>query len=550
MQENKKTKEPLEFIEALSYPAKKHRPLGKWPLSVPKDPIITDFSPIPGKKPLPKNFSYSLLFTAFDVRDYGGEIKQFMKIFQNLNVKRVYIESYRDGYSADPALLKQVKKELEKEGYAVSGCVTTTHLSDLAKYNEGPSAASCYTDKNALKNLKKIFETTASIFNEIIIDDWFFTVCRCPACTKAKGAKTWAEYRCRAIADAAKKYVIEPSKKVNSKVKLILKVPNWYQDFHKNGYDLERLVPLFDEIAVGTESRDPKTTRFMPVHGSMLFTYIKQLAPEKVKKAWFDVYMCDEKIYVEQAYQSLLGGADEIILFCAGIMGQKTIRPLVTALIEHTEKIDRLSGFSKIFTVPVLRAANTEGEDYLHQYLLMAGLPVYLTPVETKYREKLVVLTEQSAAEQDRPALFNRLIKLKKDILMTTGFAQSIKKYFGVKEVKEEVRVDRIKYAGRTQHIDEELYLKLEVTDGKHLALLNDAYPYLSFMKVKDSKVYVASIPVSAGAIKNILGQEEPDDYRFMFKYPWFTEPLKSIVKPYANVLLYNGLKTLYKYEI
>nr|HPN65297.1 hypothetical protein [Candidatus Goldiibacteriota bacterium] len=206
--------------------------------------------------------------------------------------------------------------------------------------------------------------------------------------------------------------------------------------------------------------------------------------------------------------------------------------------------------FSKIFTVPVLRAANTEGEDYLHQYLLMAGLPVYLTPVETKYREKLVVLTEQSAAEQDRPALFNRLIKLKKDILMTTGFAQSIKKYFGVKEVKEEVRVDRIKYAGRTQHIDEELYLKLEVTDGKHLALLNDAYPYLSFMKVKDSKVYVASIPVSAGAIKNILGQEEPDDYRFMFKYPWFTEPLKSIVKPYANVLLYNGLKTLYKYEI
>ncbi|MBN2753725.1 MAG: hypothetical protein JXR81_02535 [Candidatus Goldbacteria bacterium] len=550
MKETTKKEVPLEFVEALNYPAKKHRPLGKWPLSVPKDPIITDYTPIPGKKTTPKNFSYSLIFTAFDVRDYGPEIKKFIKIFDNLNIKRFYIESYRDGYSVDPVLLKQVKKDLEKEGYAVSGCVTTTHLSDLAKYNESPSAAGCYTDKTALKNLKKTFETTASIFNEIIIDDWFFTVCKCPACVKAKGVREWPEYRCRIIADAAKKYIIEPSKKINSKVKLILKVPNWYQDFHKNGYDLERLVPLFDEIAVGTESRDPKMTRFMPVHGSMLFTYIKQLAPEKVKKAWFDIYMCDEKIFTEQAYQSLLGGANEIILFCAGIMPQKTMRPLVTALIDSTEKIDRLSGFSKIFTVPVIRAANTEGEEYLHQYLLMAGIPAYLTPAETKYREKLIILTEQSAREQDRPALFNRLLKLKKDILMTTGFAKSIKKYFGVKEVKEEVRVSRIKYAGRTQHIDEELYLKLEVTDGKHLALLNDAYPYLSYIKIKESKVYVASIPVSAGKIKNIIGQEEPDDYRYMLKYPWFIEPIKTIVKPYANVLLYNGLKTLFKYDI
>jgi hypothetical protein len=133
---------------------------------------------------------------------------------------------------------------------------------------------------------------------------------------------------------------------------------------------------------------------------------------------------------------------------------------------------------------------------------------------------------------------------------MTTGFAKSIKKYFGVKEVKEEVRVGRIKYAGRTQHLDEELYLKLEVTGGKHLALLNDAYPYLSFMKIKESKVYVVSIPVSAGKIKNIIGQEEPDDYRYMLKHPWFIEPIKTVVKPYANVLLYNGLKTLFKYDV
>jgi hypothetical protein len=542
-------KKPKEFIEALSYPAKKHRPLAKWPLSVPYDPIITDFIPFNGKKSSPKNFFYSLIFTAFDVRDYGPDIKKFIKIFAPLNLKRVYLETYRDGYTADKETLVSAKKELEKEGFLVSGCVTTTHFSDKAKYNESLSASGCYTDKTGNRNMKKVFEMTASIFDEIIIDDWFFTNCRCKDCEKGKKTRNWNEFRSRIISEAAKKYIIEPAKKVNPKVKIILKLPNWYQDYYDKGYDLKRLLPLFDEIAVGTETRDYKTGRYLPVHGSMLMKYIKTLAPEKTKRAWFDIYQCDEKIFVEQAYQSLLGGAEEIILFCAGILPQPSMRPLVEALLEVTDKIDRLSNFKNIFSIPVIREANTYGETNLHQYLLMLGAPAFLTPFG-KFREKFVILTEQSGKKSDFAKMFNQFLKERKDMLITINFAREIKKYFDVKDLKEEIRAEFVKYAGRTTVVEGEAYITSEVTAGKHLALINGAYSYISCFKIKNSKVFVLNLPYSTDKITNIIGDEEPSDYRFILKSPGLAEPIKSVLKSNVSNVMYDKIKTMGKFEI
>lgn len=110
-----------DFIDALSYPSKKTRPLGKEPLSVPRDPLITDYTPFNARTAVPKTFSYSLYFTAFDVRDYGPDIKKFIKIFSPLTLKKVYFETYRDGYTAGRDALAAAKKELEKEGIRVSG---------------------------------------------------------------------------------------------------------------------------------------------------------------------------------------------------------------------------------------------------------------------------------------------------------------------------------------------------------------------------------------------------------------------------------------------
>ncbi len=217
-----KTTKPRDFVESLNYPSKKLRPLGKEPISVPRDPLITGYTPFKGKKVSPKNFFYSLFFTAFDTRDYGPDIHRFMRIFSPLNIKKVYLESYRDGYTVPVEILEKAAEDLKKYGVEAAGAVTPTHFSDKQKYNENPSPTGCFLDREGNRKMKKVFELTAFVFNEIIVDDWFFTVCRCPACKKSKGKKSWEEFRAKTIQDAAKKYMINPAKSVNKKVNIIL----------------------------------------------------------------------------------------------------------------------------------------------------------------------------------------------------------------------------------------------------------------------------------------------------------------------------------------
>ncbi len=542
-------KSPKEFVDALSYPAKIQRPLGKRPVSVPYDPMISDFSPIKATKYEPQNYFLSLFFTAFDVRDYGPEIKKFMKIYSNIPFKKIYLETYRDGYEADESLLKNTKNVLLKEGFIVSGAVTTTHFSDRAKYNETESAAGCYTDREALKKMKLVFEKTSKNFNEIIVDDWFFTICRCPSCIKAMGERDISKFRMKLMADAAKKYIIEPSKKANKRVKVVVKYPQWIEEYHKKGYDIVRLSSIFDEIAVGTETRDYKKGRYMPVHGSLIMRYFVEMYGERAKRAWFDPYDCDPKIYAEQAYQSVIGGASELILFCAGILAQKNIRPMVSELMELAPKIDRFSSMQKIFSIPVIKKPGTEGDSMLAQYLMMAGIPVYLTSA-VKTKDKFVVLTAQSADFSGRSGLFFEMIKKKKDMLITAEFASAIKKYFEVKELSEKIKAETLKYNGRTTNINGEAFIINEVQNGKHLALINGAYPFISVFKIKDSKVYVLNMPEPAGKIKSVTGSEESADYRYLLQSSGMIEAVKNVFKNYCFMGLYDKIKTYYKYEI
>ncbi len=537
-----------EFCESLNYPAKNLRPLGKEPISVPKDPMITDFSPFKGSTVTPKHFHYGLYFTAFDVRDYGPQIKKFMKIFAPLDVKKVYLETYRDGYTVDKAVLEAAKKALHEEKYHVSGGITPTHFSDREK-NEFPTASGCFTDREANRKMKKIFEFTAEIFDEIIIDDWFFTACECADCKKAKGKKTWQEFRSKLMFDVSKKYIIEPAKKINKNVNLILKLPNWYERFYDRGYDLTKLVDIYDEIAVGTETRDYNEARFMPAYGSMLFKYIKQMAPDKVKKAWFDVYQCNKEIYTEQAYQSILGGAHEIILFCAGIMPQPLIRPVVEELIEKTNKIDRLSSFGKMFSVPMLREANTYGDELFNQYLLMMGIPCYMSD-KPNHKEKMIVLTAQSAHREDYSSLFNHLLKQKKYMFITSTFAKELKKYFHIEKLKEEVKVEFVAYKTAEAFMDNDVYITHEINNGKRIALVNNAYSFISVFKIKESNIWVLNMPYTTDEISTHTGAKISENFRFLLRNEQALRAIQSAFDSYANIKLFDAVKTFYKYKI
>jgi hypothetical protein len=177
----------------------------------------------------------STLFTAQDVRDRlatEGGIKAAVAWCKETGVTKVYVESFRDGYRAPRHLLARARDRFRDEGFAVSGCVTTTRV---GKRSTGWKPLSCYTDPATQEKVQKIFEHAAGLFDEVMIDDFWFTDCTCADCTAARRRRTvtvgghkyptagggWADYRCELMARVSREKVLGPARRVNPRVQVI-----------------------------------------------------------------------------------------------------------------------------------------------------------------------------------------------------------------------------------------------------------------------------------------------------------------------------------------
>lgn len=167
----------------------------------------------------------STLFTAQNVRDNLSGDKGMAKAIdwcKKTGVTHVFIETFRSNYTAKRKTLQRAKSRFEAEGFDVSGCVTTTVL---GKKSTGWNLISCYTSEKTQQHLQEIFEFTASIFDQIMIDDFLFTDCECSECKKARGQKSWADYRCELMIKVGRDRIIAPARAVNPDVKIIIKYP-------------------------------------------------------------------------------------------------------------------------------------------------------------------------------------------------------------------------------------------------------------------------------------------------------------------------------------
>jgi hypothetical protein len=204
----------------------------------------------------------STLLTAQDVRDrlFSDQgIDQAIDWCKKTGVTHAFIESFRDGYTADKQALAHAKARFAEAGFETSGCITPTKV---GKDSTGWKSIGCYTDEPTQKRIQEIFEYAASIFDEIMIDDFWFTDCECSECRKARGDKSWVEYHCDLMTKVSRDRILVPARAVNKQVKVIIKYPQWYEDFHNRGYDVVRETAEFDRIWVGTETRDPDNERW------------------------------------------------------------------------------------------------------------------------------------------------------------------------------------------------------------------------------------------------------------------------------------------------
>ncbi len=374
-----------------------------------------------------RNFSAAVYFTIGDVERYAdpellAEKVEFLQ--KHIKCNKVYLETFRGRHIIDKETILRVKEFFAGRGFTTAGGITPFA-------GEGWRFQSlCYTNQEHLAKLEEVVAFTAGIFDEIILDDFFFTNCKCASCIRAKGEKTWPEFRTGLLAEVAREVVVKTARKVNPKVKMIIKYPNWYEYYQNTGYNLEAEPEIFDLIYTGTETRNPQyTQQSLPRYtGYFLMRYLENVKPGKNGGGWFDTFDCLYNLgsYVEQAYLTLFAKAREVTLFCAGLLFTRgsIFLPLAGYAFEQVD------GFLGTLGAPVgvrcYKPYHSSGENYLHGYLGMLGIPLEPAP-EFPVDSGLVLLTASAAGDRGIVAKIKEHLSRGGKVVITSGLVRALK---------------------------------------------------------------------------------------------------------------------------
>ena len=332
---------------------------------------------------------------------------------RQLGISRIFLEGRRGDEYVPAGQLRALADYFRGEGLEVSGGIATVPGRSFGVRQTGALNWLNFQAAKTQADIAAFFRENAPLFDELIIDDFYCTADTSPESESARGQRSWAEYRQQLLLSLVQPMILEPARTARPGVRVILKYPQWYDRFHLFGYDPARLSPNFDAIWVGTEVRNPETPRMgyvQPTQGYINFCWLRAVAGERVRGAWFDHIECTAQNFLDQAYQSVLAGARELTLFhlgdlIAGHPGDALLAQELPELFALAEKLRGREPRGVAFYKPA--GSDSDENMYLMDYLAMMGVP--LVPV-ARYPEgaACVVLGVQAAADAD---LFERVRK-------------------------------------------------------------------------------------------------------------------------------------------
>ena len=408
-----------------------------------------------------QNFKVSTYIRAQDVARMADDKflnQTWETVSSQVDLDKIYLETHRDAFTVDEKTMTKVKQFFLSKGLEVGGGITYTRSepTDFETYS--------YARPDERQIVKEVAEYTAKLFDDFILDDFFFIDLKNDDEIAAKGTKSWTEYRLRLMADAGRELVMEPAKKVNPKVKVIIKYPNWYDHFHGLGFNLEEEPTYFDGIWTGTETRDPASAQHLQNYLSYnVVRYFDNIAPGKNGGGWVDaggINMSMDR-YAEQLHLTMLSKTPEIILWNYMQLNDVKISPQMRAPWQDAggnsfrydemtapfnvkgksitpttmarfasvtlRQTDQLVGkLGKPIGLVSYKPYHSSGEDFLQNYLGMIGLPMDMHPSFLNDRQQ-ILLTEQAAKD---PQIVEKIkVQLKKggDVIITTGLLKAIR---------------------------------------------------------------------------------------------------------------------------
>ena len=374
-----------------------------------------------------KNFKIAAYVYAYYLKDADdAEIQRGIDYFKKyIHLDKVYIENHRGVVDIPPQRLREVKALFEKNGIETSGGITSTQLVD-GQRKPSYYDTFCYTDPRHREEYKRIVRELAGVFDEIILDDFFFTACRCEMCIEAKGDKSWKDYRLGLMEEFSHE-IVDLARSVNPKMHFIIKYPNWYESYQETGYNPGKQKDIFDMIYTGTETR---TACYSPQHLQRYESYsiirlLENTAPGRNGGGWIDQGGSSDNLsrWLEQANLTMLAKARELMLFNFSVLVDS---PALPPLGQELYRIDDLVGrCGNPVGVAAYEPYDADGEDQLYNYLGQGGLNVEPSPY-FQDQAKTVLLTQSSACDPDIMNKLEAFVRKGGNAVVTVGFFHEV----------------------------------------------------------------------------------------------------------------------------
>ena len=348
------------------------------------------------------------------------------KTIQRMGITKLYIEVYRGGHVVSPEHLTFMRDWLQKKGIEVVGGIATVPGGNFGVRQKGRLGWFNWQNEKTQRDLERVIRMAAGIFDTFIVDDFLCTGDASEESKAAKGERSWGEYRRALLTELAQSVFVRPAKEVNPAITMIVKYPQWYDRFHLFGYDTETLPRIFDQVWVGTETRGRNTQRFgfvQPYEGFVNYRWLAGIAGDKIGGAWFDHGDCAEYDFLDQAYTSVLAGAQELVFFNFDNLMQG--HPDHEKIIAEFDQLADLAAFVRehpVVGVPAYKPPNSDpaGDMYVMDFLGMLGIP--LIPVhEFPESAPVIFLPAQAAADANLSEHVNKARARGAHLIVTTS---------------------------------------------------------------------------------------------------------------------------------
>lgn len=373
--------------------------------------------------------AYITAETLLDTLSAADALEESVALLQASHVSRVVLEGLRGSRCVPESTLVSFRDFYEGEGFETLGGLMPVYgeaFGEPAVGVETRFASYCFSREKTVAALEQEIRKLARCFKEVVIDDAFLTSCRCEVCEARRGERDWGAFRRDLLAEVGRRWVAAVHDE-NPEALLIAKFPQYYDRYHRFGYDAETFADVFDAVWQGTETRDPATLAFgytQPYQGYFNYRWMSACAGEKLTAAWFDALDCDEQQYYEQAVTTFLAAPREVTLFHydAGLFGTSMLERVTDALPALLALRQAARGPQGVH---IIKPPNADGgrDLFLADQLGMVGLPlVPATAIEPGMRSVLLTAHamegENIAEDIQRALVAGRQVILTADALV------------------------------------------------------------------------------------------------------------------------------------